>query len=85
MEMNIVINSRIRLNTFGGGKVEGRLACIERNDDDSVSAILIRTLSVSDMGSLYFTEEELMQEGWSIEDITAEPAGMEAAVVNYLN
>lgn len=78
--MEMSITSRVRLVTGGGGAVEGRVAAVERGDDDKISAVLIRTLSVEDVGSLYFTMDEIAEKGWSLEVIDGEPFGIEAAV-----
>lgn len=85
MRQDIVIDQRVRLamGTFG---VEGRVTCVERHEDDSVFSVLIRTLSVGDMGSIYFTAAEIDANGWTLDllDVTI-PTEREQVTLAQMN
>lgn len=56
MENDITIDELVRLSFVDGvsASVYGRVVAVERNEDDSIHAILVRSLSAEGVGTLYF-------------------------------
>lgn len=64
----IAVGKRVRvLFTSGSFGVEGNVEGIERNDDDSVSGILLRSPNVSGFELLDLDKEVLGRPGFSVE------------------
>jgi hypothetical protein len=83
MRQDIAIDNRVRL-AMGAFGLEGRIICVERNEDDSIHSVLIRTLSVQDVGSVYFTAQDIDANGWNL-DILDVNIPTERQAVVHLN
>jgi hypothetical protein len=56
MGNEITVNGLVRLSYKGSSAaaIYGRLVSVERNEDDSIHAVIIRSLSADKVGTLYF-------------------------------